>query len=265
MADQVIRFEDGAAYEQMMGVWSRAAGIQFIDWIAPKPGLAWVDVGCGNGAFTEVIVERSQPSKVEGVDPSNGQITYASTRPGAKSAHFQVGDAMALPFPDKSFDMAVMALVIFFVPEPAKGLSEMVRVTRPGGTIAAYAWDILNGGFPAEPIFAEMRALGITPIMPPSVHVSPIGPLRQLWADGGLTDIETREIHVTRTFVDFSDIWITMQKSQSISKTIDGLTPAVHAELEARVRTRIEKVQGGAKGPITLTGRANAVKGRVGV
>ena len=259
MADQTIRFDDGAAYEQMMGVWSRAAGIQFVDWLGLAPGLRWIDVGCGNGAFTEVIVDRCTPSLVEGIDPSSGQITYARTRPGVATAHFQVGDAMALPFADKCFDVAVMALVIFFVPDPQKGVAEMVRVTAPGGTIAAYAWDILNGGFPAEPIFAEMRAMGITPIMPPSAHVSPMGPLRQLWTEGGLANVETCEIHVQRTFADFADFWSTMQKSQSIAKTVAGLADGERAELERCVRARVS----GAERSITVSARANAVKGRV--
>ena len=54
MTEPQIRFEDGAGYERMMGVWSRSAGQIFLDWLAPKPGLAWVDVSCGNGAFTEL-------------------------------------------------------------------------------------------------------------------------------------------------------------------------------------------------------------------
>jgi ubiquinone/menaquinone biosynthesis C-methylase UbiE len=58
---------------------------------------------------------------------------------------------MVLPFPDKMFDVATMALVIFFVPEPAKGVAEMVRVVLAGSMVAAYAWDILRGGFPLEP------------------------------------------------------------------------------------------------------------------
>ena len=67
---------------------------------------------------------------------------------------------MALPFPDDSFDAAVMALVIFFVPDPAKGVAEMVRVVRPDGPVATYAWDMMGGGFPMEPIQAEKRARG---------------------------------------------------------------------------------------------------------
>jgi len=78
-------------------------------------------------------------------------------------ALFHQGDAMALPFETDRFDAAVMALVIFFVPDPPKGVAEKVRVVRPGGLIAAYAWDVLGGGAPSEPIWAEMRTMGLTP------------------------------------------------------------------------------------------------------
>jgi ubiquinone/menaquinone biosynthesis C-methylase UbiE len=163
MAEQQIRFNDGAAYERMMGTWSRPVGNTFLDWLAPASGLRWIDIGCGSGAFTELVIERCAPAEVQGIDPSEAQLAYARARPGARMAQFRPGDAMALPFPENSFDAAVMALVIFFVPDPAKGVAEMVRVVAPGGTVATYAWDVMGGGIPTEPIFAEFRAMGITP------------------------------------------------------------------------------------------------------
>ncbi len=144
-----------------MGAWSRVAGEVFLDWLARRPpSLRWIDVGCGSGAFTELVVGRCAPSDMQGIDPSEAQLAFARTRPAVSVAQFQVGDAMALPFEKDRFDAAVMALVIFFVPEPAKGVAEMARVVRPGGSISAYAWDVLNGGFPFEPVQAELRALG---------------------------------------------------------------------------------------------------------
>ena len=130
MTEPPIRFNDGAAYERMMGVWSRSAGDIFLDWLAPAPGLRWIDVGCGNGAFTELLVDRCAPAEVQGVDPAEGQLAFARKRPAARLAQFTQGDAMALPFAERKFDAAVMALVIFFVPQPAKGVAEMVRVVR---------------------------------------------------------------------------------------------------------------------------------------
>ena len=132
MTENQIRFDDGAGYERMMGVWSRLAGDVFLDWVAPPPGLRWVDVGCGNGAFTELLVERCAPAEVQGIDPSEGQLSFARTRHKAGVARFQQGDAMALPFADDSFDAAAMALVIFFVPDPTKGVAEMKRCREAG-------------------------------------------------------------------------------------------------------------------------------------
>ena len=63
MAQHQIRFEDGAAYERMMGTWSRLVGDVFLDWLAPRPGLRWVDIGCGSGAFSELLVERCAPAR----------------------------------------------------------------------------------------------------------------------------------------------------------------------------------------------------------
>jgi SAM-dependent methyltransferase len=125
MTNSTIRFDDGKAYEQFMGKWSQLAGGTFLDWLAPKTGLRWLDVGCGNGAFTEMLVERCAPLSVEGIDPSEGQLAYARTRGIPNVAQFRIGDAMALPFADDAFDAAVMPLVIFFVPDPAKEASRM--------------------------------------------------------------------------------------------------------------------------------------------
>jgi len=258
MTESQIRFDDGAGYERMMGTWSRLAGKTFIDWLAPPSGLKWIDVGCGNGAFSELLVERCAPAEVQGIDPSEGQLAFARTRPAARFAKFGRGDAMALPFPDDAFDAATMALVIFLVPDPAKGVAEMVRVVRPGGMVAAYAWDMLGGGFPLEPL--RMRAMGLMPISPPSADASRIETMRELWNGAGLEAVETREIAVERTFADFEDFWITSQMGSSIRPMIGAMTAKDVDQLKNRVRAR---VPADAAGRITNGGRANAIKGRV--
>lgn len=259
MTDASIRFNNGASYERMMGVWSRSAGEIFLDWVAPQPGLAWVDIGCGNGAFTQLIAERHAPSAIDGIDPSEPQLAYARTRPGAAMAAFHNGDAMALPFPDASFDVAVMALVIFFVPEPAKGVAEMVRVVSPGGTVAAYAWDMEGGGFPLQPILSELRKMGHTPSRAPSEDASRLDVLQALWTGAGLTDVETRSIDVTRVFQDFEDFWSASSVGPTVSATLAAMTPEEIVQIKSRVRAGLSE---DATGRIICSARANAIKGR---
>jgi SAM-dependent methyltransferase len=259
MAKPQVRFDDGAAYERMGGTWSRLAGQTFIDWIAPRSGLRWIDVGCGSGAFTELLVERCAPAEVQGIDPSEEQLAFARRRPAARLAEFRQGDAGALPFSEDRFDAAVMALVIFFVPDPAKGVAEMARVVSPGGMVAAYAWDMLGGGFPLVPFRAEMLALGVELPMPPRSDVSKMEALRDLWTGSGLDAVETRIIAVQRTFADFDDLWTTTLGS-SFGQTVATMAPGDVEQLKLRMR---ERLPADAAGRITYGAHANAIKGHV--
>ena len=259
MSDQ-IRFNNGAAYERYMGKWSQLAGETFLDWLSPPTGLRWLDVGCGNGAFTEMLVERCTPVSVQGIDPSEEQLAFARARPASRVAQFRQGDAMAQPFPDDTFDAAVMPLVIFFVPDPARGVAEMARVVCTGGIVAAYAWDMEGGGFPYEALQVEMRALGVAVPVPPSPDASRIDAMRDLWTGAGLDSVETREIAVQRTFADFEDYWTTILGGPSVGPQLAAMASEELALLQERMRTRLPP---DASGRITCSARANAVKGRV--
>jgi SAM-dependent methyltransferase len=167
---------------------------------------------------------------------------------------------MSLPFDDDTFDAAVMPLVIFFVPEPAKGVAEMARVIRPGGIAAAYAWDFNGGGFPYQVLRDEMRAMGVEAPLPPSPEASGIDAMRNLWKGAGLSAIETREIAVQRTFDDFEDYWTTVLGGPSVARGFAAMTTEDIAQLKERMR---ERLPADAAGRLTCSARANAVKGKV--
>ena len=253
-------FTDGKAYERLMGRWSQIVGATFLDWVDPPRGLDWLDVGCGNGAFTEVLIARADPRAITGIDPSDGQISYARTRPGAKRAAFRVGDAQALPFADKSFDAASMALVITFLSDPLKAAREMARVVKPGGAVATYMWEFPDG-FPIRPLAAAMKSMGLPEPVRPNVEASHRDNMLAFWHDAGLQAVESTVIRIRVAFADFDDFWeLSTAPVGPSGKAFTQMTPETRAQLKAKLR---EQLPIAADGSIAYEAFANAVKGRV--
>jgi SAM-dependent methyltransferase len=253
-------FNDGKAYERLMGRWSMLAGAKFLDWLDPPKGLRWIDVGCGNGAFTEILIAKTAPGAVTGVDPSDGQLAYARTRPGAKFAQFRVADAQSLPFADNSFDAGSMALVITFIPDPVKAAKEMARVVKPGGWVATYMWDFPGGGFPIRPIAEAAKSLGLGEPVRPNVNASRRDDMRAIWQQAGITSLDMEVIRIQVAFSSFDDFW----ESNSVpvgpaGKALADLPPVEKERLKTHVRGRLPIA---GDGSIAYEAFANAVKGR---
>jgi len=131
----------GDAYEPYVGRWSRFVARAFLHWLVLPSGLAWLDVGCGTGALSRTILDDGAPRSVLAVDSSAGYLDYARAHVRDLRLAFRIGDAEALPLPDRAVDAAVSDLVLNFVADAARALSEMRRVVRPGGAVALYVWD----------------------------------------------------------------------------------------------------------------------------
>lgn len=261
MKEIVHRFDDSAAYERFMGRWSRAVGAEFVEWIAVPPGARWLDVGCGTGIFTELVLDRCAPAAVTAVDPSPAQVGHAARQPVGQRARFLVADAQALPFADAAFDVVACALVINFIPDRPRALEEMRRVARPASCIAGYVWDFEAERSPSWPMRLGMRRAGrdLPPI--PGHRDSTLPALRTLFEAGGLIDVETTSIEVTVPFTDFDDFW--KAQTPSYSPT----THAIGAMGEGDRRRLMESVKRelpiAADGTIAYAARANAIKARV--
>jgi len=256
--DDTARLDDGASYELMMGRWSVLVGARFIDWIGVPDGARWLDVGCGSGAFTQLLVERCAPADVQAFDTSVEQLDYARKRlPAGAPVTWAEGNAMRLPVADASFDAAVMALVLFFVPQAAVGVAEMCRAVRPGGVVAAYHWDVAGGGFPLADIGAEMLELGVAPRVPPSVDASTIEASAALWKEAGLRGVRTCQITVQRAFESFDDYWRSAEPSKSLRPMFEVMDAEGREQLKANVRRRLQA----GDGALNISARANAVCG----
>jgi ubiquinone/menaquinone biosynthesis C-methylase UbiE len=254
-------FTDGEAYERLMGRWSRLVGTAFLDWLDIPKGLRWLDVGCGNGAFTEELIARCAPDAVMAIDPSEDQLAYARTRTRTEMVDFRVGEAQKLTFDDDSFDVAIMALVISFLPDPHRAAAEMTRVVRPGGWVATYMWDVPGGGTPVDAIYVTMESMGMTSVRPPNPAISRREAMQELWAKAGLASIETRVLRIPITYSSFDDFW----DSNAVplgpqGKLIDGMSQTAREQLRELV---CERLPISSDGRIAYQAFANAVKGRV--
>jgi SAM-dependent methyltransferase len=207
MTDVKITFNDSDDYERFMGRWSRAIGEKFLTWIAPPADGRWLDVGCGTGAFSELILRRCAPKSVVGVDPSPAQIEYA--RKLLPDARFQVADAMELPFAEHEFDIVASALVIHFIPDRAKAFAEMKRALRPGGLVAGYTWKrTADADFaPYVPMLRGVESVGGEALRSPIVPEGSADGMRAALAAVGFDAIAVTEIEVEQSFRNFDEYW----------------------------------------------------------
>ncbi|HEY0638653.1 MAG TPA: class I SAM-dependent methyltransferase [Pseudonocardiaceae bacterium] len=273
----------GDAYEAYVGRWSRPVAAEFVAWLDVPPGRRWVDVGCGTGALTGVVLATAAPSHVIGVDPSEPFLATARARlAGADAgavadgigaggdgpragnagprAEFRVGDARALPLPDDAADAVVSGLALNFVPEPAVAAAEFARVTAPGGVAAAYVWDYAEG-------MGMMRhfwdvAVALDPAAADEAARFPVchpDELTTLWSGAGLTGVGARGITVPTVFAGFDDYWDPFLGGQGPAPAYAMALPAEHRDaLREALRERLPTAPDGT---VRLTARAWAVRG----
>lgn len=257
---QPPKFFDGGGYEKMMGRWSLVAGARFLEFLQPDQDVCWLDVGCGNGAFSELLFKQADAYRVDGIDPSEGLLETARARLEGYPAFMAQGDAQSLPYEDNQFDASVMALVINFIPDPAKAVAEMVRVTKPGGSVSSYIWDIEGGGFTMEPIRDALKQVGVDAPVTGSEKATRAY-MENLWQTLGLRDIETTRIDVPLNYESFDDFWDSNTGiPNSVANCVKKLADSDIAKLKKRLQ---ETLTPAGTGAISYMAAINAVKGRV--
>lgn len=260
MADVKVTFDAADDYERFMGRWSRAIGEKFLTWVAPPADARWLDVGCGTGAFSELILRRCAPQSVVGIDPSPAQIEYAQKL--LPDVAFQVADSMDMPFGEQEFDIAASALVIHFIPDRAKAFAEMWRVLRPGGLVAGYTWKrtATSDFAPYVPMLRGVESVGGEALRSPVVPEGSADGMRASLAAAGFEAISVTDIEVEQSFRSFDEYW----EIQTLSFSPPGKSVArLDAVQRERLRDHMRKTLPTASdGSITYAATALAGKAR---
>jgi len=257
---------DGDGYELVMGRWSRRLAEPFLDFVGPCSVERVLDIGCGTGCLASALTRRFPATEVRAVDLSPAYIDYARRTTPDPRITFEVGDACALPFVARTFDRVLALLLLHFVPSTDRAIAEMLRVAKPGSTVAAAVWDV-RGGFVANRMFfdtaaaldlkaGERRARNYTrPMTRP-------GELINAWRAAGLADVVGTSIAIRMEFSAFEDCWAPYEgKDGPGAEYVASLSPEERARLKEAVR--LAYVDGEADGPRSYAALAWAVKGVV--
>ena len=265
MTQQASPFSESDPYERFMGRWSRRLAREFVKFVSVGGQDSVLDVGCGIGSLSFAIADAFPSARVTGVDPSAAFVRQAQQRAHDDRVRIQVGDAQALEFSDATFDAALSQLVLNFVPDRERALREMIRVTKPGGVVAAAVWDYGDGMRMLRVFWDEAVALD-PPLAARDERSLPLckrGELAAWWRVNGLQHVEDQPIVIDLSFSSFDDYWSPFLGGQGPAGAyVASLSDQRRATLEAKLRDRL--LSSRKDGPFVLQARAWAVKGTVG-
>ncbi|MBB4234115.1 class I SAM-dependent methyltransferase [Rhizobium esperanzae] len=258
--------ESADGYERLMGRWSKRLAPKLIDFAGLADGDRVLDVGCGTGSLAFTLAERPSLREIAAIDYSPVFVEAAKRRNTDPRITIQQADACALPFEDKRFDRAMSLLVLHFVPEAGKAVSEMCRVVRPDGVVAATVWDHYGGmsGMRMmwdtvvmldENALPQRRRYCFQPMMRP-------GEMKQSFIAAGLADVEETSLLIRMEYTSFADYWDPIAAGEGpLGKYVAGLDPTRRKAVDAALRAAYEA--GEPDGPRSFASVAWACRGRV--
>ena len=251
-----MAFGDAGAYARFMGRFSEPLAPLFADLVDVPHGRV-LDVGCGPGVLTAVLVERYGADRVDAIDPTPGFVSAAQARlPGVD---VRQGTAEALPYADAAYAASFAQLVVHFMKDPVRGLTEMARVTEPGGMVAACVWDHGGGRGPLSLFWDCARELD--PEARRQADASPgshQGDLTRLMTEAGLVVEADGSLSVTIDLASFEDWWAPFEEpAGSVGDYLATRTPEQVDALRELCRSRLPD------GPFDLTVWAWTAVGRV--
>jgi ubiquinone/menaquinone biosynthesis C-methylase UbiE len=256
-------FANALAYEDFMGRWSVHLAPRFVEFARITDGGRVLDVGCGTGSLVRTLATVAPRSSIVGIDPAQPFIDYARTRFDDPRITFDHGSALDLPYAADSFDHTLAQLVLQFLPQHEQAASEMRRVTRPGGTVAACSWD--RDGLELSSAFWE-EATRLDPDAEAQSqrarYVNQAGQLTALWHASGLRDVEETVFQMRTDYSGFDDFWRPLEKGVGPQGGyVVGSPPERREALRSALRGPL--LPGTVDGRFSLRAKALAVWGVV--
>jgi SAM-dependent methyltransferase len=242
------------AYDRFIGRYSRLLSAQLAALAGVRGGQRVLDVGCGPGALTAELVMRLGPAAVTAVDPSEPFVAAARARnPGVTVLQ---ASAELLPFPDRTFDTALAQLVVHFMSDPVGGLTEMARVTRRHGVVAACVWDHAGGQSLLSLFWQAARELDPGVDDESTLAGTREGHLAELFEAAGLREIEDTVLSASVEHPSFEEWWEPFTGGVGPAGSyVAGLDAERQVRLREMCRSRLPAA------PFVLTARAWAARG----
>ena len=243
------------SYDRFMGRYSSRLSPQMADFAGVRAGQRVLDVGCGPGALTKELVDRLGADHVAAVDPSPPFVEAVRSRnPGVDIRH---ASAEQLPFDDASFDAAIAQLVVHFMADPAAGISEMTRVTKPDGVVAACVWDHAGSQGPLHAFWEAARELDPNVRDESKLAGAREGHLAELFRIAGLHEIEDGVLESRVEHPSFEEWWEPFTRGVGPAGAhVATLTADQRAALREACRRRFPEA------PFVVTARAWVARGR---
>lgn len=242
------------SYDRFMGRYSTLLAPIFAGFAGVGGQGRALEVGCGPGALTSVLVDRLGAAALTAVDPSPPFVEAARERfPGVS---VEEAKAESLPFEDGVFDLSLAQLVVHHMSDAVAGVAEMGRVTRPGGTVAACVWDLGAGRDPLSPFWRAVKRHDPSARDESSFPGTREGHLVEIFESAGLSDVQGEGLVFEVEHSSFEEWWEPFKLGVGPAGAYAaGLPPEEQARLEALCREELPSP------PFTLSLRAWAARG----